>query len=355
MIEFQDQIELAPERLTEIQQRFQDDYLPAAASQRGMTLLETRVSPPLKLSNGSITLWYRWQVADVQSWWAMRAQAGTPEVTQFWQDIDKIALFRERIYFSAPFPKELAESQSTAAFEIATRGHRETAQLKLKRSLGGEDKGRFVSALQQSEKLPDLEAFSFEQNLAPDYAAGDFTFDLLFADATSADQARQSALWLNTIAPAIAQYCEACHVLGMNTLGAGLREPGLKNAIKRTAYFRLLPGTDDSTARRFEQDLLEMPMQIPEILNWRLSRAEALPWNQSDVAPWTYVWEQEFAKLEDLLGPYMTHPHHWAHIDRWFDPESGIQAVDTRLSHAFSPLQESLIAKESQRTPISSP
>lgn len=96
-------------------------------------------------------------------------------------------------------------------------------------------------------------------------------------------------------------------------------------------------------------------MQIPEILNWRLSRAEALPWNQSDVAPWTYVWEQEFAKLEDLLGPYMTHPHHWAHIDRWFDPESGIQAVDTRLSHAFSPLQESLIAKESQRTPISSP
>ena len=141
----------------------------------------------------------------------------------------------------------------------------------------------------------------------------------------------------------------------METLGAGLRDSGLKNAIKRTAYFRLLPGTDDATARRFEQDLLEMPMQIPEILNWRLSRAEALPWNQNEVAPWTYVWEQEFAKLEDLLGPYMTHPHHWAHIDRWFDPESGVQAVDTRLSHAFSPLQESLIAKESQRTPIPSP
>lgn len=216
----------------------------------------------------------------------------------------------------------------------------------LNTSLSEHDKTQFVSAIQQGAKLPGIEAFSFEHNIAPDYAAGDFTLDLLFPDAASAEEARQSALWTNTIAPAISQHCTTCHALGLLTLEAGARKPSLKNAIKRTAYFRLLPETSETSARRFEQNLLEMPMQIPEILNWRLSCARTLPWHHSEQAPWTYVWEQEFARLDDLLGPYMTHPHHWAHIDRWFDPESGAQTVDTHLSHAFSPLRESLIGKE---------
>ncbi len=129
----------------------------------------------------------------------------------------------------------------------------------------------------------------------------------------------------------------------MDTLGAGLRRPGLRNGIKRTAFFCLLPTTDAAVAARFERDLLDMPAQIPEILNWRLTRAQALPWNSATGEAWSYVWEQEFESLEDLTGPYMSHPHHWAHIDRWFDPESGVQAVDTDLSHAFSPFTESVL------------
>ena len=86
--------------------------------------------------------------------------------------------------------------------------------------------------------------------------------------------------------------------------------------------------------------------QIPEILNWRLSRARVLPWDNAGVSPWTYVWEQEFASLDDLLGPYMMHPHHWAHIDRWFDLESGVQALDVNLSHAFCPVAQSILSAE---------
>jgi hypothetical protein len=44
----------------------------------------------------------------------------------------------------------------------------------------------------------------------------------------------------------------------------------------------------------------------------------------------------------------MAHPHHWAHIDRWFDPESGAQVVDVNLSHAFCALDQSIIAMETQ-------
>jgi hypothetical protein len=80
----------------------------------------------------------------------------------------------------------------------------------------------------------------------------------------------------------------------------------------------MLPRATDQSSR-FEADLLEMPAHIPQILNWRLSRALPLPWNSAKCAPWTYVWEQEFESLDDLLGPYMLHPDHWAYIDRWFD------------------------------------
>jgi len=41
----------------------------------------------------------------------------------------------------------------------------------------------------------------------------------------------------------------------------------------------------------------------------------------------------------------MVHPHHWAYIDRWFDPESGVQIIDTALCHAFAPLAQSFIVR----------
>jgi hypothetical protein len=181
--------------------------------------------------------------------------------------------------------------------------------------------------------------------MSPDYAVGDYTWDLLYPDAATAEAARQSKVWKQQILPALDEYCVARHALTLEPIGSGLRRPGISGAVKRTAYFRMLPGTEDRVSR-FEQGLLEMPAQIPQILNWRLSRARVLPWDNASVSPWTYVWEQEFASLDDLLGPYMMHPHHWAHIDRWFDPESGVQALDINLSHAFCAVPQSVLSAE---------
>lgn len=348
MIVIEDRIRVAGADLGRLQRMLEQDYRPGA-EQRGLTFLESMVSPPVKMHTAPCALVARWQVPDVAAWWAQRAQSADPAVKSFWAAVDEFCLSRERVYMTAENEADLPEPVGTSAFEVATRGHRETAQLALRSDLTTDQRDEFVQLLMQADdELPGLEASCLGGNLAPDYAAGDYTWDLLYPDRETAEAARRSDFWRDHIEPALREYCQACHALALETLGAGLRRPGLSDGIKRTGYFRMLPRTRDETAQRFERDLLEMPAQIPEILNWRLSRAHVLPWDRAGVEPWTYVWEQEFEALEGLTGPYMTHPHHWAHIDRWFDPESGAQAVDVNLSHAFSSFTESLMTREAQ-------
>ena len=104
----------------------------------------------------------------------------------------------------------------------------------------------------------------------------------------------------------------------------------------------------DPDAYGWERDLLEMPAHVPAIVNWRLSRAIPLDWSKSAVPAWTHVWEQEYEQLEGLTVDYMVHPHHWAHVDRWFDPESGSQIIDTALCHAFSPMAGAVLTGDAR-------
>jgi hypothetical protein len=192
--------------------------------------------------------------------------------------------------------------------------------------------------------LPGLDTFRLGQNMVPAYGAGHFTLDLVYPDRAAAETARRGSHWRERVLPLISEHCSAVSALGLDTVDTGARSPALANGIKRTALFRLLPGVSDGAQARFERDTLEMAAQIPAILNWRLSRAITLDWDSSGVAPWSYVWEQEYATLEGLTVDYMVHPHHWAHVDRSFDPESGVQIIDTALCHAFCPLEASVIA-----------
>ena len=348
MIVVQDRIEIAGARLEALLQLFCDEYTEQAAL-RGLHFIEQRISPPVKLLTAPNTLWLRWQVADAGAWWAMRAQSGVPAVSRFWEKVDALCMSRERIYLSDSTAAQLPEAEDVSPFIVTTQGYRETAQLALNDNIDDAQRSELEAILREAAAtLPGLQAASLSANFAPEYAAGHYTWDLLFPDSATAEQARQSPTWQATINAALARHCKACHALRLETISAGVRRRTLTNGIKRTAYFRLLPGTAAETAQRFEQDLLEMTGQIPRILNWRLSRASTLSWNTADCAPWTYVWEQEYESLDDLLGPYMAHPHHWAHIDRWFDPESGMQAVDVNLSHAFCALGTSLIAIETR-------
>lgn len=341
MITVQDQIVVAPGDLGRLESMFESQYLPGAEA-RGLRFREKQVSPPVITAAGPLTLWVRWDVPDAGAWWAMRAQSGCAEVYAFWQAVDAFCLSRERRYLVDPavdsLPAVSAESESR--FEL--RAYRETAQLALKDA----DADLEAALAPLLKELPGLDKSNLARNLAPEYAAGHYTWDLLFADAKTAAKTRQSSCWTDGVLPLLERHCDAVHAQALDHLDGGIRDRAMAGGVKRTAFFRLLPGVGPDTAARFERDLLEMPRHIHEIRNWRLSRARPAAWIRAATAPWTYVWEQEFADLEGLTGPYMTHPHHWAHIDRWFDPESGGQAVDVEISHAFNYFESGILDLE---------
>jgi hypothetical protein len=104
-----------------------------------------------------------------------------------------------------------------------------------------------------------------------------------------------------------------------------------RGTIYRTLLLRVHPDTDEATIGRFEGDLRLLPRYVTAICNWQLSRVESA----IGTSPWTHVFEQEFTDLDGLMGPYLMHPIHWAHVDRWFDPECPECIVRERVCHSF--------------------
>jgi hypothetical protein len=102
-------------------------------------------------------------------------------------------------------------------------------------------------------------------------------------------------------------------------------------AVYRTLLLRVAPGSDEAVVKRFEDDLHLLPRYVSAITAWQLSRVESAV----GASPWTHVFEQEFRNLDGLLGPYLMHPIHWAHVDRWFDPECPDVIVRDRVCHSF--------------------
>jgi hypothetical protein len=344
MIVVQDRIEVAGADLARLQNLFRERYMPAA-EQRGLHFVESLVSPPLQLQDQPNTLWLRWSLPDAGAFWAARYASGDPAVVGFWSELDSFVLKRERHYL-VPGADTLPGPEDTEPYQCRPGAWRETAQLYLKGDITDAGRAAFVALLERAAtQLPGLATASLAANLVPDYGAGHYTWDLVYRDQATAQAARASGFWREQLLPALDRHCRARAALGLETVGAGARSPALANGVKRTALFRLLPGVSAALQSRFARDTLEMAAQIPAILNWRLSRAVPLAWDASDCAPWSFVWEQEYATLDGLTVDYMVHPHHWAHIDRWFDPESGAQIIDTALCHAFSPLTQSVIVR----------
>ncbi|APE34533.1 stress responsive protein [Nocardia mangyaensis] len=111
----------------------------------------------------------------------------------------------------------------------------------------------------------------------------------------------------------------------------GFAEPRGSGSVHRVLLLRVDPHTPQSTVERFEADLLRMPRYIDTIRSWQLSRVT----RAIGTSPWTHVWAQEFTDLTGLTGPYLMHPVHWAHVDRWFDPECPQVIVHDRVCHSF--------------------
>ena len=125
-------------------------------------------------------------------------------------------------------------------------------------------------------ELPGVVTADLAANFVADFGAGHYTWDLVYPDRMIAEAARRSEFWRDELLPALDRYCVSRAALGLETVGAGARDPEISAGVKRTALFRVLPGVEGNTRAQFERDTLEMAAHIPAILNWRLSRAECL-------------------------------------------------------------------------------
>ena len=91
-----DELTVEPENLEEVRRLMTEGYM-AGAAERGMTLEQTWLTPPVELFDQPNTLVYLWSVPDAPAWWAMRGAAGRdPSVAEFWAEVDAHCVERQR-------------------------------------------------------------------------------------------------------------------------------------------------------------------------------------------------------------------------------------------------------------------
>ncbi|NEW42655.1 Dabb family protein [Nocardia cyriacigeorgica] len=162
--------------------------------------------------------------------------------------------------------------------------------------------------------------------------AGDLIVRLRFAD-ESGRRAAEEVVDRWSREPSI-ERVETATFTGTPTPGRHSAAP----SVYRVLLVAVDPHADRALVDRFETETAAMPDYIHAIGTSLLSRA-----GDPGGHGWTHIWEQEFTDIDGLTGPYMTHPYHWAHIDRWFDPEHGTKIVN-RLCHSFCALDTALLS-----------
>jgi hypothetical protein len=192
--------------------------------------------------------------------------------------------------------------------------------------LDREDAGaaaRLERALRErAPKLPGVLRSQFGRHLPGTVGGGDYTWDAWLEDGAPRLEA-----WLGG-EPFGGARVDAVRFRPQH---AHVAEPQIRQPIKRTLLLRVFPGTPPERVARFDADMIRMPDHIGAIRNWAYSHTDPA----LQPTRWTHVWEQEYERLEGLQNDYMLHAYHWGHIDRYFDVESGVQIVETRLAHVF--------------------
>lgn len=198
--------------------------------------------------------------------------------------------------------------------------------------LGPAERERFRLALQAATAaLPSAPRALLEPVLPGSYNAGDFIWRVSFADERAGRRALAGGSWRDAEAQLFAdrsRVAQVEHVAWERAVGGG-RSPG--RGIHRVALFCANQSPSAERLAKFAAETVAMPQHIRSIRSWQLATTS----DADGSRPWTHVWEQEYADLEGLTGAYMMHPYHWAHVDRWFDPEWPEWLVDCMLCHAF--------------------
>jgi hypothetical protein len=170
------------------------------------------------------------------------------------------------------------------------------------------------------------------------YNGGDFLLRLVFDDKTACDAALASNAW--ALAKTLLEDADIVFYLQRVAYEGG-RSGGSSDGsgLYRVALFCANVDPTPERLAAFGEQTAGMPNHVRSILRWQLSQTDEAVGDR----PWTHVWEQEYADVAGLNGPYMMHPVHWAHVERWFDTEYTEHLVDPILVHTFCAIDRPVI------------
>jgi len=206
------------------------------------------------------------------------------------------------------------------------------------------DREGFRRALQAATTaLPGVQRPLLEPVSPGGFNAGDFIWRVAFPDEPSARRALASTSWQAVEASLLgdrARIQRLEQVAFQNGTRGGVSP---QRGVYRVALFCANRAPSAERLARFAAETQAMPRYIRSIRSWQL----AATCEAAGSRPWTHVWEQEYEDSTGLTGSYMMHPYHWAHVDRWFDPEWPEWLVDPTLCHAFCEVTAPVIASGS--------
>lgn len=300
-------------------QKFIDAYLTGyapGARERGMTLREVLVSPPVWFDDRSNVVTITWTLPSPEAWWQMTWQGRPdPSIARWWDNITDLVVERTR-NVAAAADEITTDAPALAGISASAATVGVTRLIDVVES----ERGRVLSALRDAAEHSGALSAVVEPTLPGSRNGGDILVHLRYS---CRDTWEKSGFDDVLADPAISR------VNGALYRGAPIRRGS--GTVYRALLLRVPAEVEAETVAAFESELLMMPRFVPTIAAWQLSRVEQAIGSSN----WTHVFEQEFTDVDGLMGPYLMHPIHWAVVDRWFDPETTDIIVRDRVCHSF--------------------
>lgn len=297
-----------------------DGYAPGAR-ERGMTLRDVVVSPPIWFSDRTNVVTITWTLPSPPAWWQMTWRGRPdPAVAQWWIAVGNFVVDRTRSVATAV--DDVVDSPAaTVAPPTAPVAH--TVAVTRLLDVAESARDRVLAELHAAAARSGASRTLVAPTLPGSRNGGDVLVHLRFDDEqTAAESDLDTAL----ADPAISR------VNGATYRGSAVRSG--TGTVYRALLLRVSPDADPAAVAGFEGELAMMTSYVPAIAAWQLSRVD----HAIGATKWTHVFEQEFTDVAGLMGPYLMHPVHWAVVDRWFDPETTDVIVRDRVCHSFCDL-----------------
>ncbi|MBB3751496.1 hypothetical protein FHT44_003991 [Mycolicibacterium sp. BK634] len=309
-----DRVVTAPGRAQAFVDAYLSGYAPGARD-RGMTLRDVLVSPPIWFDDRPNVVTITWSLPSPQAWWQMTWQGRPdPAVARWWEDVSELVLERNRTVASPADEVESTNYQVDSPPGVATVGV--TRLLDVVES----DRERVLDGLRKAAEAACPLRWLVQPTLPGSRNGGDILVHMRFSDEMAGAETEFDTVLSD---PAITRVNGATYRGTPRRRGDG--------TVYRTLLLRVAPDVPADDVAAFEQELAMMPRYVPTIQAWQLSQVE----HAVGATSWTHVFEQEFTDADGLMGPYLMHPIHWAVVDRWFDPETTDIIVRDRLCHSF--------------------